>query len=317
MRRDSFPSALGEKLFWWCGASGCVGIIRGNVSFLISEGRDITDRIQAEAARAQIEETLRVERDLGVGILDALVDTVFVFDPQTGKPLRWNRAFAEISGYSDEEISSRKMPDDWYSTQDLELAAAATESLLRGKKPLIEMALLTKDGREVPTEYSAAMVKDAQGDSRYAVAVVGRDLTQRKLAEAALLRATREWEEIFQAIGHPTLILDPQHGIIAANRATEEILGRPQQEIVGQCCCDIFHGTVDPPDGCPLESLLDCSSLETVEMEMEALGETFLVSCTPVSYDQHFFWCANRMYFEFSFLAYCRIHQAPYIQSSQ
>ena len=34
-----------------------------------------------------------------------------------------------------------------------------------------------------------------------------------------------EWELIFQAIGHPAMILDPNHEVIAANAATCEAIG--------------------------------------------------------------------------------------------
>ncbi len=112
------------------------------------------------------------------------------------------------------------------------------------------------------------------------------DVTERKRAEQALQRARREWEEIFQAIGHPTMILDSQHRIVAVNRAALEAVGKTKEELLGQPCCDIFHGTDQPPACCPLESLLGTNRLETVEMEMEALRGMYLVSCTPMFDDQ-------------------------------
>ena len=38
--------------------------------------------------------------------LNSHADTFFVFDPLTGEAARWNRAFNEASGYTDEEIRS-------------------------------------------------------------------------------------------------------------------------------------------------------------------------------------------------------------------
>ena len=51
-------------------------------------------------------------------IINILVDTVFIFDPKTGKPVKWNKAFRDISGYTDEEISKKKAPDEWYDEED-------------------------------------------------------------------------------------------------------------------------------------------------------------------------------------------------------
>jgi K+-sensing histidine kinase KdpD len=98
--------------------------------------------------------------------------------------------------------------------------------------------------------------------------------------------ARREWEEIFQAIGHPTLILDPEHNIMAANRATVEAAGKPENALLGKKCYEVFHGSSCPAVGCPTEELFVTAEMETVEMEMEALGGVFLVSCTPV-YDKN------------------------------
>ncbi|MFH1739617.1 MAG: PAS domain S-box protein [bacterium] len=109
------------------------------------------------------------------------------------------------------------------------------------------------------------------------------DITARKLAKAELQRARQDWEDIFQAIGHPTMILDREHKIIAANRALIESTGKPHKEILGKRCFDIFHSSDAPPPRCPMEKSLNNGDLKTVEMKMEALGRTFLVSCTPIA----------------------------------
>jgi PAS domain S-box-containing protein len=94
--------------------------------------------------------------------------------------------------------------------------------------------------------------------------------------------AKHEWHDIFQAIGHPSFILKPDHSIIACNKAAAELTGKPAEYLIGKKCCEVFHKRKKPPENCPLERLLKSNEFETVEMEMEALDRTFLVSCTPV-----------------------------------
>jgi diguanylate cyclase (GGDEF)-like protein len=98
----------------------------------------------------------------------------------------------------------------------------------------------------------------------------------------------QEWKNIFQAIGHPAVILDPRHVIIAANRAARKVSCEAEINILGKKCYKIFHGKNCKtfPDGCPLEILLSTNKMETVEMEMSAFGGTFLVSCTPIFNDR-------------------------------
>jgi sigma-B regulation protein RsbU (phosphoserine phosphatase) len=57
------------------------------------------------------------------------------------------------------------------------------------------------------------------------------NFTAHKRAEQALRQTRKEWEEIFQAIGQPTIILDKDHHILAANRATLNATGLTKETI--------------------------------------------------------------------------------------
>ncbi|MBA4419004.1 MAG: hypothetical protein C0392_14035, partial [Syntrophus sp. (in: bacteria)] len=91
-----------------------------------------------------------------------------------------------------------------------------------------------------------------------------------------------EWRTFFQGITHPIIILDPQHRIVAANRAALNTLHKTEEEVRGNLCYELFHGIHQPAQGCPAEKLLLEGLTETIEMEMETLGGTYLISCTPV-----------------------------------
>jgi two-component system, cell cycle sensor histidine kinase and response regulator CckA len=109
-----------------------------------------------------------------------------------------------------------------------------------------------------------------------------QEIVSRKKTENELAEAKKEWEEIYQAIGHPALILDPEYTILSANKAAAKALGSSPEELQGKKCYSCFHRSGAPAEGCPMSRLLESHSLETVDMEIEALGGIFLVSCTPV-----------------------------------
>jgi PAS domain S-box-containing protein len=98
----------------------------------------------------------------------------------------------------------------------------------------------------------------------------------------ALNQSKKEWQEIFQAIGSPTLILDSQFRILSANRAALTATGQSEEELHTKTCFEVFHLAEAPPDKCPLQTMLHTATFEVAEMEVEALQRTFLVSCTPV-----------------------------------
>lgn len=101
-----------------------------------------------------------------------------------------------------------------------------------------------------------------------------------KRMEAALRQASQEWEAIFQAIGHPTLILSPQYVVMAANRAAAEATGMAAEDLVGKHCYEVFHGTSHVTTGCPMAQMLYSGHLEAAEIK--ALRGIFFTSCTPV-----------------------------------
>ena len=111
---------------------------------------------------------------------------------------------------------------------------------------------------------------------------LGREAIERRRTEGHLYSMQLSEESIFQAIGHPAFILDPENRVIAANRASVKATGLSEEELQRKKCYEVFHLTSSPPEGCPMEKMLTSGHLETSEMEVEALGGIFLVSCTPV-----------------------------------
>ncbi|MFC2102184.1 ATP-binding protein [Bacteroidota bacterium] len=95
-------------------------------------------------------------------------------------------------------------------------------------------------------------------------------------------KVRKHWEDIFQAIGHPTVIIDPHHGLIAANKATQLAAGKTEKELIGKRCHEIFHHSGKVAENCPMESLIAGESGKRVETEMDAFDGTYLVSCTGV-----------------------------------
>ncbi|MDD3573952.1 MAG: PocR ligand-binding domain-containing protein [Methanospirillum sp.] len=99
-----------------------------------------------------------------------------------------------------------------------------------------------------------------------------------------LSQAKHNWEQIFQSIGSPALILDINNRILNANSIVIEKTGITLDELIGKNCWEIFHGenAVTPVDGCPCVKLLQTKRTETCEIEVSAFGGTYLVTCSPI-----------------------------------
>ncbi|MGK5093832.1 transporter substrate-binding domain-containing protein [Deltaproteobacteria bacterium TL4] len=148
---------------------------------------DITKRKQAE-------NELKAEKEFSENILQSSPDTIYVYDPHTGKPIRWNNAQSEITGYSHEEIASMKTVKAWYSQEEIKRIAEELGKLNQGKKITVALNQLCKDGRSVSFEYRAQLVKDEDGNPKYVVAI-GRDVSERNKLEKQL-RQSQKMEAI-------------------------------------------------------------------------------------------------------------------------
>ncbi len=90
------------------------------------------------------------------------------------------------------------------------------------------------------------------------------------------------WEDLFEAVGQSIMILDRDHRVLAANRATLKITGLKLEDFLGKKCHDVMHGSLCPPSDCPMDRILKSKKFQKEEMLVEALDRYFLVSCSPV-----------------------------------
>jgi len=89
-----------------------------------------------------------------------------------------------------------------------------------------------------------------------------------------------EWERTFDAVPDLIFILNLEHGIVRANRATAAALGLAPEELVGRKCFECVHGLAEPPWFCPHSQLLEDGQEHT--LEVQELGRDFLVTVSPL-----------------------------------
>ncbi|MBF0480433.1 MAG: PAS domain S-box protein [Desulfovibrionaceae bacterium] len=118
---------------------------------------------------------------------------------------------------------------------------------------------------------------------------VGRDVTDRKRAEDALIlakqaaeSAKKEWEQTFDTMPDLIALIDTKHRIIRANRAMVEAVGEDAGNIVGRQCHELVHGLPCPPPFCPHSKLLVSGKETYCEVFEKRLDRTFDVTVTPV-----------------------------------
>ncbi len=143
--------------------------------------RDVTDRKLAE-------ETLKKEKTFIEDALNTLNDIFFVFDLD-GRFIRWNKAMNEVIGYTDSEIALMKVTDFFRNDDIVRVSEAFGKAVSEGSATL-DAAVVTKEGKQIPHEFKAALLRDHTGKP-IGISGVGRDLTERNNLEEQLLQAQK------------------------------------------------------------------------------------------------------------------------------
>ena len=121
----------------------------GKISGVLSVGRDITERKQAEQALRESEERYRT-------LVEQASDGIFVADSK-GNYLDVNPSGASMLGYTREEILRLKM-SDLVSVEEQTTAPIRFNELRAGKNVISERRLIAKSGALLPVEISGRML---------------------------------------------------------------------------------------------------------------------------------------------------------------
>ena len=143
--------------------------------------RDISERKQAD-------NILKEEKKFIENALNTLQDIFFVFDLE-GRFLRWNKTMNAVTGYTDKEISLKKVTDFFREDEKERVSKAILKGIKEGSAS-VEASIVTKDGREIPYAFNAAILNDAQ-NKPIGISGVGRDITDHQKLESQLRHAQK------------------------------------------------------------------------------------------------------------------------------
>jgi PAS domain S-box-containing protein len=231
---------------------------------------DITERKRVEQALRESEERFRV-------IASSTPDHLLRQDCE----LRYTYVINPQLGLSVEDMLGKTDYDFLDKTDADRLTAIKRRVLDTGETVSLESSLVDTRGG---LQYFEGSYVPALDENKQITGLIGyfKNITERKRAEEAVLRAKQEWERTFDAVPDLIAILDDQHRVIRANRAMAARLGVSPQECIGKVCHEVVHGSDCPPEFCPHSRSLADGREHVAEVHEERLGGDFLVSTTPL-----------------------------------
>ncbi len=191
---------------------------------------ELNERDVKAVERMEPEDCLYDEKEFTQAILNCQRDTFILFETATGKVIRWNRAFNDITGYTDDEIAEMPAPESYFNPENLGRAKTFIQEVFDTGGGRIELDLICKDGRTVSTEYNVSVVKDTDGSPKYLISI-GRDIGNRKKVESTLNAERQRFQILAENFPFGLVMIAADGTFQYTNPKFKEIFGYDQTEI--------------------------------------------------------------------------------------
>ncbi|NMB80146.1 MAG: PAS domain S-box protein, partial [Methanomicrobiales archaeon] len=216
---------------------------------------DITDRKRAEAA---VRESERHYHLLADNVSDVIWTAGREMDLTYISP-----SVTALTGYTPEEFLRLKADECLTPDSFQRLIASREEVLARigAGQPetvppapqVLELEYRCKNGSTIWAEVVISLIRGSEGEPQGVIGVT-RDITERKLAEAALKNSEEYLQTIINGVQTGLVIIDPRtHTIIDVNPAAERMIGVGRDKLIGSIC----HKYICPAEAgsCPVTDL--------------------------------------------------------------
>jgi PAS domain S-box-containing protein len=203
----------------------------GRITGFHSVGRDITERKRAEEALLQSEERFSKA-------FQTSPYAITITRPEDGKFVEVNDAFISMTGFTREEAlaTSSIGLKQWVNEDDRQRMMADIKA---GRAVVSqEVKLRTKSGEVITGLFSAQTIQLSQGPC---ILSSINDITDRKLAEEALLDSERRLHTLVQTIPDLIWLKDKDGVYLSCNTMFERFFGAREADIIGKTDYDFVN----------------------------------------------------------------------------
>jgi PAS domain S-box-containing protein len=194
-----------------------------------------------------------------------------------------NQAWLDtLGGYTKDEVVGRSFGDflrpEWKEHFKYNFPRFQDKGEILG----VEFEMVKKDGSAILVYFNGKIGYDEEGDFQQTHCIF-QDITEQRANEELVRKSKEEWEKTFDAMSDIVTIQDKDMRIVRANKAAHQFFQANYGELNFKHCYEVFTGTSEPCQGCPLVETLQEKDHRSAIMIHENLGKIFQISSSQIS----------------------------------
>lgn len=226
---------------------------------------------------------MQIERDFNREMVDTMEALLISISP-CGRILSFNQKAEEVTGYKESEVIDSYWVDVLMAEEHRTANQQLMSRVLKGKEEQMnfESCLLTKKKQKRFIDWHASFRQNLE-QGKLGLVLFGIDITGKLQADHDLKQALSQWQNIFEAIQDPALIVSSDAIILDANPATFTAARKKRPQVIGHKICDILHLGRAQGANCPLEELIYKKQSRIIETELRGLHGNYLLTVSPLN----------------------------------
>ncbi len=165
-------------------------------------------------------------------------DVILSLD-RVGNILCINQRGVQLSGYSETELRAANVFDLLLFPEDRQVARAMLADVLTGKAREYEVRWKTKAGAVIHFDGATVPRLSDAGEFLSTLCTL-RDVTERKCAEERLRKSEEKYRDLIEISPDAIYVVDADGICVLGNRAGADLVGIPQDELVGTPVTDTY-----------------------------------------------------------------------------
>jgi len=178
------------------------------------------------------------EQEFSRQLIENMADGFSIIDCN-GLQIGVNKAFLEMTGFSEEELIGQKPPYPYWATEELTNIEKAFQQTISGQPGNFELTFQKKDGTHFPVIFSVSILKDAECNPINFFATI-KDISKQKQIENDLRRSEAEFRFITENTSDGIVLFDSTK-VVYISQAYQRIMGYLPEEEYSRSQEEIFE----------------------------------------------------------------------------